>query len=108
MESLNLENLGADLQHEFAGHLAADVDMRLHMLVSEVGELAKEVVKARAYGTRPFAVTDGFKEELGDVLCDLALLAEAANVSLSECAELTVTKIRRRLAERGHVGSETA
>ena len=38
----------------------------------------------------------------------LALLAEAAGVSLSECAKLTARKMRSRFAEHGRVGSETA
>ena len=38
----------------------------------------------------------------------LALLAEAAGVSLSECAELTVRKMRSRFAEHGRVGGGMA
>ena len=105
---LDLETLGADLPGEFEGHLAEDVQARAMMLASEVGELMKEVVKATGYGTRPFEVTPGFRDELGDVMADLALLAEAAGVSLSECAGQTADKMRFRFAEHGRVGSETA
>jgi NTP pyrophosphatase (non-canonical NTP hydrolase) len=101
----NLETLGAELQAEFQGHLAEDVQARALMLASEVGELMKEVVKATAYGTREFVVTPGFRDELGDVMADLALLAGAAGVSLTDCAELTVQKMRSRFAEYGSVGS---
>jgi len=101
-----LETLGADLQTEFHGHLAEDVQTRALMLASEVGELMKEVVKATGYGTKAFAVTRGFRDELGDVMADLALLAEAAGVDLGACAESTVAKMRLRLAAHGSVGSQ--
>ena len=104
---IDLETLGADLQREFEGHLAEDVQARALVLASEVGELMKEVVKATGYGTRHFEVTPGFRDELGDVMADLALLAGAAGVSLSGCAELTARKMRSRFAEHGRVGSET-
>ena len=101
-----IETLGADLQAEFHGHLAEDVQTRALMLASEVGELMKEVVQATDQGTRAFAATPDFRDELGDVMADLALLAEAAGVSLTECAELTLTKMRSRFAEYGRVGSQ--
>ena len=101
-----LETLGADLQTEFHGHLAEDVQTRALMLASEVGELMKEVVKATGYGTKAFAVTRGFRDELGDVMADLALLAVAAGVDLGAGAESTVAKMRLRLAAHGSVGSQ--
>ena len=106
--TLDLGTLGADLQREFEGHLADDVQARAMMLASEVSELMKQVVKATGYGTRPFRITPGFRDELGDVMADLALLAEAAGLSLTDCAGLTARKMRSRLAEHGQVGSETA
>ncbi len=101
-----IETLGADLHAAFRGHLAEDVQTRAMMLASEVGELMKEVVKATGDGTRAFATTPGFRDELGDVMTVLALLAEAAGVDLTECAELTVGKMRSRFAEYGSVGSQ--
>lgn len=106
--TLNLNTLGAETAAEFGSHLSMGVDQRLHLLVSEIGELAKEVLKATGYGTREFQATAAFRDELGDVTVDLALLAHAASVDLAGCAALTLAKMRARLAERGHVGSETA
>ncbi|TSA84479.1 hypothetical protein FNU79_10970 [Deinococcus detaillensis] len=105
---MDLDALGSSVRQEFGNHLAVGVEIRFQMLVSELGELAKEVIKASAYGTQAFGVTPGFREELGDVLVDLALLSEAANLNLSECADLTLSKMRQRLAEHGRVDSETA
>jgi len=86
--------LGADLQTEFHSHQAEDVQTRALTLASEVGELMKKMVKATGYGTKAFAVTRAFRDELGDVMADLALLAEAAGMDLSACAESTVVKMR--------------
>ncbi len=105
---MSLESLGADLRAEFGDALSPGVPTRALMLVSETGELAKEVLKATRYGAADFRATDPFCEELGDVLVDLALLAHAAGVSLGVCADVSVQKMRARLREQGHVGSETA
>ncbi|MGY2895814.1 hypothetical protein [Deinococcus sp. UYEF24] len=61
----------------------------------------KEVVKATGYGTRPFGITPGFRDELGDGMTVLAQLAEASGVSLNDCAALTADKTRFCLAEHG-------
>lgn len=102
---MKLETLGQELQDEFGHVLAGDVSVRALFLASEVGELAKEVIKGTAYGERPFEVTEAFKEELGDALVDLALLATSANVTLAECLDVALVKLRARLARQGHVGS---
>lgn len=100
-----LETLGQELQDEFGKVLSGGVEVRALFLASEVGELAKEVIKGAAYGARPFEATDAFKEELGDALVDLALLAQAADVTLAECLNVALAKMRERLARQGHVGS---
>lgn len=106
--NLDLGTLGAQVRREFGPALASGVPTRTLMLASEVGELAKEAVKCTGYGTRGFQVTDAFREELGDVLLDLLLLTDEAGVDIQTCAAQTLAKMRARLAERGHVGSETA
>lgn len=98
---MDLDLLAKDIQKEFGASLSPGI----HMLVSEVGKLMKEVTRATQYGTAPLVVTDSFKEELGDVLVDLLLLAQDSQVSLEECLNLTLQKMRQRLQEKGHVGS---
>ena len=46
--------------------LGTDPQARMLDLASEVGELAKEVLIATGYGTRPLAPTVSLEEELGD------------------------------------------
>lgn len=102
---LSLENLGRELREEFDGSLAPGLSVRALYLVSEVGELSKEIIKASAYGAREFEATEHFKEELGDALFDLALLADDAGTTLEECLALSLAKLRERLARQGHLGS---
>ena len=48
--------------------LSTNVVVRFQALVSEVGELAKEVLKGTDYGKQTFLPTPGWSMELGDVL----------------------------------------
>ena len=102
---MNLESLGRELRAEFDGALAPGLSVRALYLVSEIGELAKEIIKASEYGAREFQATEHFKEELGDALFDLALLADDAGTTLEECLALSLAKLRERLERQGHIGS---
>ncbi|QOR34653.1 MazG-like family protein [Clostridium sp. 'deep sea'] len=48
-------------------NLQTDLATRLLDLVSEVGELSKEVLKATSYGKKDIELTENFSSELGDV-----------------------------------------
>lgn len=81
-------------------------------LVSEVGEVAKEILLATEYGERPFAArdphtTDRLAAELGDVLYSLCLLASTAGVDLEEALTDTLQKYDARWRTSGHPGSES-
>lgn len=56
--------------------LGTDPQARMLDLSSEVGELAKEVLKSTAYGTKPFTPTASLEEELGDCLFSLLCLSQ--------------------------------
>jgi NTP pyrophosphatase (non-canonical NTP hydrolase) len=77
---------------------------RLLDLVSEVGELGKEVTESTGYGESPGAV-DVDPDELGDALFALLALAEALEVDASAALEESLEKYERRLDERGTAGS---
>lgn len=85
--------------------LAAPVEARVLDLASEVGELAKEVLKGNAYGREPFVAPTGWAGELGDVLFALLALANSTGVALDDALAETLEKVETRLAERGEAGS---
>jgi len=75
-------------------------------LVSEVGEVAKEVLLATDYGRRPPQFRPELAGELGDALYSLLALAEACGVDAGSALDAALAKYQRRLAEQGKAGSE--
>ena len=75
-------------------------------LVSEVGEVAKEILLATAYGEQSQPTfRPQLPAELGDVMFSLLLLAEACDVDAGDALEIALGKYAHRLAERGGAGS---
>ena len=75
-------------------------------LVSEVGEVAKELLLGSGYGKRPFIPPSTLPDELGDVLYSLCLLATAVNVNLDEALTSTLAKYQARLNAKNHTSSQ--
>jgi NTP pyrophosphatase (non-canonical NTP hydrolase) len=99
-----------DLQREVAlftqrHHLQHDVETHALDLVSEVGELAKEVLLATDYGRRPPPSRLELANEIGDALYSLLALAQVCGVDAGAALGATLRKYERRLAERGEAGS---
>ena len=87
--------------------LGTDPQARMLDLSSEVGELAKEVLKATGYGTRPRAPTPSMEEELGDCLFSLLCLSESLGLEARPALEKVLPKYQRRFAESGEIGHRT-
>jgi NTP pyrophosphatase (non-canonical NTP hydrolase) len=81
--------------------IEALVHVRLLDLVSEVGELSKEVLKATDYGRAPFNPPESWAVEVGDVLFALMCLANSTCVDL----EAALDKYRERTALGHDAGS---
>jgi len=75
-------------------------------LVSEVGEVAKEILLDTEYGRRTPRPGSDLAVELGDALYSLLALAEVCGVDAAQALEAAMEKYRRRLAERGAAGSK--
>lgn len=78
---------------------------RLLDLVSEVGELAKEHLRATRYGRASFTPTAAWRDELGDVLFSVVALADATGVDAKRALEAAMAKYETRLRTRGDAGS---
>ncbi len=74
-------------------------------LVSELGEVAKEILLATDYGKRPFHPTSNLPAELGDTLYSLCQLATAANVDLDKALTTTLAKYEQRWHTKKQIGS---
>ena len=80
---------------------------RMLDLVSEVGELSKELLKASDYGNKPVAATHTMVEELGDCLFSLLCLSEALKVDAENAFNGVLEKYQQRFAETGQIGHKT-
>lgn len=87
--------------------LGTDPQTRMLDLSSEVGELAKEVLKATGYGTRPLAPTASLEEELGDCVFSLLCVSEALGLDGEKALDQALEKYRARFAEAGDIGHRT-
>lgn len=74
-------------------------------LVSELGEVAKEILKSTNYGTKEPKYPEEIKGELGDAFYSLINLANHCNVDLEKALELALQKYEKRLS-KGSAGSE--
>ena len=85
--------------------LEASPQARLLDLVSEAGEVAKELLKGTNYGREAFRPGAAWAGELGDLFFALACLANATGVDLEAALEDALAKYEARLAQRGDAGS---
>lgn len=78
---------------------------RMLDLTSEVGELAKEILKSTDYGCQNFAPTDAWVDELGDVLFSLICLANTTKIDLLDALNGALSKYQSRLRDKDNAGS---
>jgi NTP pyrophosphatase (non-canonical NTP hydrolase) len=74
-------------------------------LSSEVGELAKEVLKITDYGSKPVAYHDDFEKELGDVFYSLITIANHFDIDMEKALHDTLGKYAKRF-QKGGMSSE--
>ena len=86
--------------------LEASETSRMLDLVSEVGELAKEILQGSDYGAVTVALPATWPLEMGDTLFALICLANATEVDLAQALARAMAKYRARLEATGEAGSE--
>lgn len=88
-----------------AHDMRASGEARLLDLTAEVGELAKEALRATRYGREPLITDERWDDELGDVFFSLVSLANATGVDLEKVLEAALAKYAARIARRGNPAS---
>ncbi|MCC7432969.1 MazG-like family protein [Candidatus Peregrinibacteria bacterium] len=86
-------------------HLESPVEHRVLDTMSELGEVAKEVLKMTNYGRKPLEFREEIKSELGDVLYSLITIANTFDIDLEESVNGVLAKYEKRLL-KGSAGSE--
>ncbi|MBQ9791805.1 MAG: nucleotide pyrophosphohydrolase [Clostridia bacterium] len=74
-------------------------------IVSEMGELSKEVLKNTKYVTADFVVTEDFVMEYGDVLYSLLSLANEVGIDSVDALDKAIEKYKSRITQNGNMGS---
>ena len=78
---------------------------RLLDIMSELGELGKEILKNTKYGTEDFALSENFVMEYGDVLYSLLSLANETGIDSEAALDKAIDKYRNRIKAKGDMGS---
>lgn len=78
---------------------------RLLDVVSEVGELAKSILKSTNYGKTTLEITDNMVEELGDSLYSLICLANTMDVDAQAAVLKVMEKYKQRFNTRKTLSS---
>ena len=86
--------------------LQADASIRYMDLVSEVGELGKEIIKSTNYGKKDFSMTAQMADELGDCLFSLFALCHELNIDAQEALNHSLFKYEQRFAYKGDISSD--
>jgi len=87
------------------GILAAP-EHRLMDVQSELGEVAKEILKETEYGKREWnSASDDAASEMGDLLFSVIALANAMHVDLDTALKNVLAKYEKRWKKDGTTGS---
>lgn len=85
--------------------LKSPPEHRVLDLTSEVGEIAKEVLKMTDYGRKPMEYREEIKGELGDAFFCLLILSNQFGVDLEESLDNVLEKYEERMEKKGTAGS---
>ena len=88
--------------------LDTPLEFRMLDLISELGEVAKEILKTSNYGSRKFHLRPEFSDELGDVFFSLITVANQCNIDLEEVLHQAINKYEYRLRNTGNLGSKNS
>ena len=86
-------------------NLESPVEIRFIDLVSEVGELGKEILKGNEYGKKDFCNTENLESEIGDTFFSLICVANGLNINLQNALDNVLNKYENRFSNTGNIGS---
>ena len=87
-------------------NLESPAEHRVLDAMSELGEVAKEILKMSDYGRKKIEYKEEIKSELGDLLYSIITIANSFDVDLEEALNMVLEKYKKRLS-KGSPGSES-
>ena len=85
--------------------LQTDEHTRYIDLVSEIGELGKEIAKNTDYGRATFMKSSQITDEVGDCLFSLLALCFELNIDAKDALCNALSKYELRFTDKGDIGS---
>lgn len=79
---------------------------RLLDVMSELGEVSKEVLEISKYGRKPIQCNENLKSEIGDLFYSLITLANSFDIDLEDCLNISFEKLKKRMKEKGSPSSD--
>ena len=86
-------------------NLESSVEIRFIDLISELGELGKEILKGNDYGKKEFCNTENIESEIGDTFFSLICVANGLNIDLQSALDNVFNKYENRFSNNGNIGS---
>ncbi len=80
-------------------------ELRYIDLVSEIGELGKEILKGNNYGEQELIKTENLESEIGDSIFSLLCIANSFDIDVQKCLENVLEKYEQRFEEKGNISS---
>ena len=84
--------------------LNSPLEHRVLDTMSELGEVAKEILKMSDYGDRSIKYNDNLKMELGDLLYSIITIANVFDIDLDEA----LNEVLKKYEQRMHKGSPSS
>ena len=85
--------------------LRCGAETRFIDLVSEIGEVGKELLKGTDYNKQAFCLSDATKSEIGDCLFSLFALCQELQIDPEEALANALAKYKKRFEQRGSISS---
>jgi len=85
--------------------MESPVEHRVLDTMSELGEVAKEILKMSNYGRKPIEYKNELTTELGDVFYSLITVANTFDIDLEDALQQVLKKYKKRL-KKGSADSE--
>ncbi len=82
------------------------LEIRIIDLISEMGELSKELLKSTNYGITDFKTSEEWRGEIADILYSIICIANETGIDLEKSFKDVLVKYDKRFKDKGHIGSE--
>ena len=99
-----MDSMISSFQDQYNLHCSAVA--RYIDLVSEVGELGKEILSSTEYGKTTYSLTQETEEEMGDCLFSILSLCVEMGINPEAALNQALEKYRKRFKEKGRISSD--